>query len=112
MPKKVTREEAMSSAADLRKILASKGPIKSGEMKASGKRSVSKAVEKEVPTGYILIVSTKTRKTKRMPSKAFRQGVRSSGISEASKVKMLAKAAKGDREIYTANTKVLKEFGL
>jgi hypothetical protein len=150
MPKKVTREEAMSAAADLRKILASKGPIKSGRIKPTHKtrkgaplverrgaskkqyreakklgkkvtlaaNPVKEIVEKEVPRGYILIVNnTKPvpesgMKTKRMPLKAFVQGVQGSSITDKQKEALIKRAKEGDREIYTANKKVLKEFRL
>jgi len=111
--KKVSKEEFEKARGDLKKIMTSKtGAIKEGTMKASGAKSVAKAVDKEVPTGYILIVNNKTKKTKRIPRKAFAGALVRSDLPKSTKESMLRKAQGKDREIFTSNKKALEIFKL
>ena len=111
-PRKPTDKEA-KAISDMRKIMTSKtGAIKSGVLPGSGKAATKKEVEKEVPTGYVIIVNSDNRKFKRMPMKTFSAGLVRSDVSKKTKENMLRKAQGKDREVFTANKKILKEFKL
>ena len=104
-------EKEKEAISNLRKIMTSKtGAIKSGTLKGGGTKSTQKEVEKEVPTGYMILVNNKTRKFKRMPQKAFAQGLVNSDLSAKQKEMMLRKAHGKDREVFTANKKILSHF--
>jgi hypothetical protein len=111
--KKVTRKEFDTARSDMKKIMTSKtGAIKEGKVKASGAKAVAKEVDKEVPSTYILIVNNKTKKSKRMPRKAFAKALVSSELPKSTKEGMLRKAQGKDREIFTSNKKALEIFKL
>lgn len=111
--KKVSKKDFDTARSDMKKIMTSKtGAIKEGKVKASGKKSVAKEVDKEVPSTYILIVNNKTKKSKRMPRKAFAGALVKSDLPKSTKESMLRKAQGKDREIFTANKKALEIFKL
>ena len=109
-PRKPTDKEA-KAISDMRKIMTSKtGAIKSGTLKGSGAASTKKEVDKEVPTGYMVLVDSSSRKFKRMPMKTFSKGLVNADVSKKVKENMLRKAQGKDREVFTANKKLLAEF--
>tara|TARA_R110001592_G_scaffold100751_1_gene285668 strand:+ start:608 stop:1027 length:420 start_codon:yes stop_codon:yes gene_type:complete len=111
--KKVSKKDFDTARSDMKKIMSSKtGAIKEGKVKASGKKAVAKEVDKEVPSTYILIVNNKTKKSKRMPRKAFSGALVKSDLPKSTKESMLRKAQGKDREIFTANKKALEIFKL
>lgn len=101
------------AASNLRKIMTSKtGAIKTGTLKGSGAKSTAKEVDKEVPTGYVVVVRNSDRKFKRMPRKAFAQALMNANVPAKTKENMLRKAQVKDREVFTSNKKVLAAVGL
>ena len=106
-----TAKEAQEAAANLRKIMKSKGAITEGFL-PKGKVAVSKRVEKDVPVGYIAVVNSTTHKFKRIPLKAFEKSLKEAGLGKKTYDSMVAKARKGDREIFTSNQKVISHFSL
>ena len=116
MPPKAARPMTaaeLQAASNLRKIMTSKtGAIKTGTLAGKGTQSTKKEVDKEVPTGYIAVVRASDRKFKRMPRKAFSQGLVSANVPPKTKENMLRKAQGKDREVFTNNKKILAVFGL
>ena len=102
-----------TAVSDLRKMMTSKtGAIKTGTLKGKGAKSTAKEVDKEVPTGFVVVVRQSDRKFKRMPRKAFSQALVSANVPAKTKENMLRKAQGKDREVFTNNKKILKEVGL
>ncbi len=111
-PRPPTAKEK-EAITNLKKIMTSKtGAIKTGTLKGSGAKSTKKEVDKEVPTGYVVIVRSSDRKFKRMPRKAFSGALVRADVPKKTKENMLKKAQSKDREIFTSNKKLLKEVGL
>tara|TARA_R100001015_G_C4631196_1_gene193516 strand:- start:1881 stop:2264 length:384 start_codon:yes stop_codon:yes gene_type:complete len=112
-PARAMTAKEKEAASNLRKIMTSKtGAIKTGTLKGSGAKSTAKEVDKEVPTGYVVVVRGSDRKFKRMPRKAFAQALVSANVPAKTKENMLRKAQGKDREVFTNNKKILKEVGL
>ena len=109
--KVVSKAEFEKARNDMKKILTSKtGAIKRGTLPAGGKAGTAKAVSKEVPTGFIAVVNNKNRKFARMPMKAFKKSLDDAGLTVKQKADMLKKVDSKDREVFTANKKILDFF--
>tara|TARA_Y100000401_G_scaffold117477_1_gene126485 strand:- start:2223 stop:2621 length:399 start_codon:yes stop_codon:yes gene_type:complete len=112
-PARAMTAKEKEAVGNLRKIMTSKtGAIKTGTLAGKGAKSTAKEVDKEVPTGYVVVVRASDRKFKRMPRKAFTQALVGANVPAKTKENMLRKAQSKDREVFTNNKKVLKEVGL
>lgn len=109
--KVVSKEEFERARKDMKKILSSKsGGIKRGTLPSGGKVGTARAVDAEVPSGFIAVVNNKNRKFARMPMKAFKKSLDDAGLTAKQKADIIKKVDTKDREVFTSNKKILEFF--